>query len=246
MKIAILLAGHTNNAMAPKFNDYNDLFLALFNRSPLFGYFEFTTLPVVDNVFPGQINDFDGYLITGSAYGVYDNAPFIPKLMTLIKQVYAAGKPLVGICFGHQIIAQSLGGEAQKWDHGWGLGISDIELADLPEWIDEDITRASLIHVHQDQVIKLPPGGSSFASSPFCKIAGYVIDDKVFTLQGHPEFDAEYTGALVDLIKNRAGSTVAAKAKLSLARPHDGIKFGHWILRFFAKHKSVSAETALR
>ena len=111
---------------------------------------------------------------------------------------------------------------------------------DLPDWIDEDITSASLIHVHQDQVTKLPEGGRCFASSDFCKISGYVIGDKVFTLQGHPEFDADYTSALIDLIAGRTGAETAAAARDSLARSHDGAKFGHWILSFFARHKAVA------
>ena len=237
MKIAILLAGHTNKAMPPRFHDYNDLFVRLFHGSPLVDGFTFTTLAVVDDVFPDAVGDYDGYLVTGSAYGVYDDAPFIPKLMTLIQRIHAAGKPLAGICFGHQIIAHALGGNAGKWDQGWGLGISDITLSELPDWIDEDIDRASLIHVHQDQVTRLPEGGRCFASSDFCKIAGYVIGDTVFTLQGHPEFDAAYTGALIDLIAGRTGEKTAAAARESLTRPHDGAKFGHWILGFFARHR---------
>ena len=90
MHIAILLAGHTNKAMPQCFHDYNDMFSDLFASLPIGKNFRFTTLAVVDDVFPAQIDDYDGYLVSGSAYGVYDDAPFIPKLMDFLRQIYAA------------------------------------------------------------------------------------------------------------------------------------------------------------
>ena len=135
MHIAILLAGHTNKAMPQRFHDYNDMFSDLFASLPVGRNFRFTTLAVVDDVFPAQIDDYDGYLVSGSAYGVYDDAPFIPKLMDFLRQTYSAKKPLAGVCFGHQIIAHALGGHAGKWDKGWGLGVKELVLTDLPDWI---------------------------------------------------------------------------------------------------------------
>jgi len=240
MNIAILLAGHTNKAMRPRFPDYADLFIALFAKSPLAADFTFTSLAVVDDVFPERIDDYDGYLVTGSAYGVYDDAPFIPKLITLIQDIHAAGMPLAGLCFGHQIIAHALGGHAQKWDGGWGLGVKSIELANLPDWIDPAIDSAKLIHVHQDQVVRLPAGGQVIARADHCDIAGYRVGDRVFTLQGHPEFDAAYTGALATLLEERGvDPAVVTAAQETLDTPHDGDRFGHWILTFFHRHAAA-------
>jgi GMP synthase-like glutamine amidotransferase len=237
MNIAILLAGHTNNAMQPRFPDYADLFIALFAKSPLAADFTFTSFAVVDDVFPNSIDDYDGYLVTGSAYGVYDDAPFIPKLISLIQDIHAACMPLAGLCFGHQIIAHALGGHAQKWDGGWGLGVKSIELANLPDWIDTPVDSAKLIHVHQDQVVRMPAGGQVIARADHCDIAGYVVGDNVFTLQGHPEFDAAYTGALATLLAERGvDPAVVAAAQGTLDTPHDGDRFGHWILTFFHRH----------
>ncbi|MEK9911030.1 MAG: type 1 glutamine amidotransferase [Candidatus Puniceispirillum sp.] len=156
MKIAILLAGHTNKEMPAEFHDYNILFERAFAQSSLYDAFSFTSFAVVDDIFPDSIDEFDGFLITGSAYGVYDDVPFIAKLMDLVRQIHAARKPLAGICFGHQIIAHALGGHAQKWPHGWGLGIQQITLDDAPPWIETKEDTLNLIHMHQDQVIKLP------------------------------------------------------------------------------------------
>ena len=103
MNIAILLAGHTNKAMPQHFHNYDDMLTTMFQGLPSGKDFEYTTLAVVDNIFPDQLDDYDGYLISGSAYGVYDDAPFIARLMDLIRQIYHAKKPLVGLCFGHHI-----------------------------------------------------------------------------------------------------------------------------------------------
>ena len=236
MHIAILLAGHTNKAMPARFQDYNDMFSALFTSLPQGKTFHFTTLAVVDDVFPQDINDYDGFLVSGSAYGVYDDAPFIPKLMTLIRQIHAAGKPLVGVCFGHQIIAHSLGGHAQKWDHGWGIGVKEMTMLDHPDWIDNKAETINLIHVHQDQVTRLPDGARPIASAAHCANAAFAIGDNVFAVQGHPEFDVDYTDALADLLTPKAGADCIQAARQSLSTPHDGKMVAGWILAFFAKH----------
>ena len=236
MHIAILLAGHTNPAMPQQFHDYHDMFTTLFDRLPLGKAFRYTALPVVDDVFPDKLDDYDGYLISGSAFGVYDDAPFIPKLMNLIQQIYKAKKPLVGICFGHQIIAHALGGHVRKWHHGWTIGTKEIKLIDSPDWIESTEKVVHLIHVHQDQVTSLPNRAQLIGNTNNCKNAAYVIDDLVFSIQGHPEFDISYTDALANLLEDQAGVECIQAARRSFSTPHDGKKVANWILKFFAKH----------
>ena len=243
MHIAILLAGHTNKAMPQRFFDYNDMFTELFHGLPNGQDFRFTTLAVVDGIFPNNLNDYDGYLISGSAYGVYDDAPFIPRLIDLIRQIHRAKKPLFGVCFGHQIIAHALGGQAQKWDNGWVLGTIEVTLTKLPDWvekkdwIDAKGNKINLIHVHQDQVTRLPRGAKLVGTASQCKNAAFIIGDTVFAFQGHPEFDAPYTNALVGLLADRAGQSRVKAARKSLSTPHDGMRVANWILAFFSQHK---------
>ena len=121
MHIAIFEAGRTNPDMPVEFHHYPAMFETLFANQPNRADFRFSIVPVIDNVFPQAVEEYDGYLVTGSAFGVYDDAPFIPKLMAFVRDIFAASKPLVGVCFGHQIIAHSLGGHAAKFDGGWGI-----------------------------------------------------------------------------------------------------------------------------
>ena len=243
MHIAILLAGHTNKGMPPRFYDYHDMFTILFQGIPNCKNFHFTTIAVVDDIFPNHLDDYDGYLISGSAYGVYDDAPFIARLIDLIQQIHQAEKPLFGVCFGHQIIAHALGGQAQKWENGWVLGTTEVTLTELPDWVEEkdwintrDNT-INLIHVHQDQVTKLPIGAKLIGTANQCKNAAFIIGDTVFAVQGHPEFDVPYTDALVGLLEDRAGKSHVKEARKSLSTPHDGMRVAKWILAFFATHK---------
>ena len=243
MHVAILLAGHTNKAMPRHFHDYHDMFTVLFQGLPNAEHFRFTTFAVVDDIFPNHLDDYDGYLISGSAYGVYDDAPFISRLIYLIQKIHQNKKPLFGVCFGHQIIAHALGGQAQKWDNGWVLGTIEVTLSNLPDWVEERDwidardNKINLIHVHQDQVTKLPRGAKLIGTASHCKNAAFMIDDTVFALQGHPEFDVPYTDALVSLLEHRAGESLVKAARKSLLIPHDGMRVANWILAFFARHK---------
>ena len=187
MHVAILLAGHTNKAMPRRFHDYHDMFTILFQGLPNVAGFRFTTLAVVDDIFPSHLDDYDGYLISGSAYGVYDDAPFIARLIDLIQQIHQAKKPLSGVCFGHQIIAHALGGQAHKWDNGWVLGTTEVTLTKLPDWvrekdcIDAKDNKINLIHVHQDQVTKLPRGATLIGTASHCKNAAFIIGCLLYT-----------------------------------------------------------------
>ena len=236
MHIAILEAGRTNPDMPTEFHHYPDMFETLFADQPNSADFHFSIVPVIDDVFPKAVDDYDGYLVTGSAYGVYDDAPFIPKLMALIQDIFAAGKPLVGVCFGHQIVAQALGGHAVKFDGGWGIGTMTIKIVGKADWIPANTGQLELIHVHQDQVIALPPGAVRLAQSDFCQNAAFAIGKQVFAIQGHPEFTPAYTNALIDIREGRIGKERASTARISLQKAHDGRQVGGWILDFFAAH----------
>ena len=236
MHSAILEAGRTNPDMPAEFHDYPDMFETLFANQPNSADFRFSIVPVIDDVFPQSEDDYDGYLVTGSAYGVYDDAPFIPRLMAFIRKIFGAGKPIVGICFGHQIVAHALGGHAAKFDDGWGIGTMPIKMVGAVDWIPSDIDQIDLIHVHQDQVMTLPPDAVRLAQSDFCNNAAFAIGKQVFAIQGHPEFTPEYTNALIDIREDKIGKDRAAKARISLQKSHDGRRVGGWILDFFAGH----------
>ena len=180
MKIGILQTGHAPDAMRPDTGDYADLFLALLKDED----FTFRTFDVVDMQFPEDIHACDGWLLTGSKHGAYEDHPFIPPLETFIRDAYAARMPMVGICFGHQIIAQALGGRVEKFDGGWAVGRQVYDWAGQP---------LALNAWHQDQVTVAPEGARVLASNDFCQNAALVYDDVILTVQAHPEFENDFT-----------------------------------------------------
>lgn len=175
MKIGLLEAGKYPAAAPDGPQGYGPLFEALLAGQGL----AFETYALFDGRFPASASDCDGWLITGSKLGAYDDDPLIAPLEVLTREIVAARRPLVGICFGHQIIAQALGGRVEKWRGGWGLGST---LYDGPEGAFK------LNAFHQDQVVALPDGARVIASAETCEYAAFRIGDHVLTYQAHPEF----------------------------------------------------------
>ncbi|MAT88229.1 MAG: glutamine amidotransferase [Aestuariivita sp.] len=185
MRIGILQAGHAPDVLIEKNGDYGVLFEKFLGGLG----FDFDIYSVVDMEFPASTGDAGGWLITGSRHGCYDNLPFIAPLEDLVRDIWSQALPLVGICFGHQIIAQALGGKVKKFRGGWSVG--------LTEYVFEG-EKISLNAWHQDQVTCLPNHATVTGSSEFCKNAFVSYGDKIFTLQAHPEFDNMFLKGLIE------------------------------------------------
>lgn len=156
MLIGILQCDEVRESMRDKFYDYPDMFRCLLSRQD--PQLEFTTYRLIDGVFPQEPDACDAYLITGSRAGVYEEHTWIEPAEALVRQLLDARKPVVGICFGHQLIAQAMGGRVEKSTKGWGVGIHHWQTQDTPWWMEGTPASFSMLVSHQDQVVALPEG----------------------------------------------------------------------------------------
>lgn len=191
MKVGILQAGLCPDELLEEHGEYDKMFAHFLDG---FG-FEFEGYRVVKGEFPSSIHAADGWLVTGSKYGVYDDHDWIAPLEEFLREAYAEDIPIVGACFGHQILAQALGGKVEKFSGGWAVGKQHYELDGVDGGID-------LMAWHQDQVVELPADAKVIGSSSFCQYAALRYGEKAFSVQAHPEFDKGFIAGLFDARKD--------------------------------------------
>ena len=230
MKIGIL------NAIHPDASEVNwdgtpvDVYIRFFKSVD--APFEFVGYQVAQGEFPDSPEACDGYVITGSPRGVYDDDEWIGQLAQFIRAGYQAGKKLVGICFGHQIIAHSLGGHAEKSDKGYGFGLKQFDVTQKRPWMSDQPDHCSLYFAHQDQVMTLPPEAELLGGNAFCPTALYEIDNRVLGIQGHPEFTPGIMQDIVPSIEDKMAPDALQTALSSLNGTPDNKAVGHWIVNF--------------
>lgn len=184
MLIGILQTGLAPEALVDQSGDYPDMFARLLAGND----FTFRTYRVLDGEFPASVAECDGWLITGSRFGTYEDHAWIAPLEQFIRDSFAAKVPMVGICFGHQIIAQAMGGKVERYDGGWAVGATDYDFG------GEHLT---LNAWHRDQVSLAPASAKVIATNAFCANAALLYDDLAFTVQAHPEFRPEFIDGLM-------------------------------------------------
>ncbi len=171
-----------------------------------------------------------GYLLSGSSSGVYEPDAWIARLLEWIRAARGTA-PMAGICFGHQAMAQALGGQVTKSGKGWGIGLHRYDVMHRTPWMDE-AAQIALPASHQDQVVRPPPGAATTLASPFCPHAGLDYGDAA-SIQAHPEFSPAFGIALIEQRLDRYGPA-AEPAIASYAAPNDCQRVAAWLQRFFA------------
>lgn len=181
---------------------------------------------------PDRPEDCAAYVITGSSAGVYDDLPWIAPLQGFIRLAHGRAK-LVGLCFGHQVMASALGGEVAKSEKGWGLGLHDYDVTARTPWMEGDLARIAIAASHQDQVVVPPAGATVFASSAFTPFAGLAYaGGHAISVQFHPEFTEDFAISLVELRRPFLKPAAVDRALASLRAPSDASRIAHWIRRF--------------
>lgn len=232
MLIGILQTGDVNPALEDRFPPYDQMFSRLLDGHGL----SFRAWRANHGDLPEGPDAAEGWLITGSAAGVYEDLPWIAPLEELVREIAAARRPLAGICFGHQLMAQALGGRVVKSDKGWGIGVQSYREAATGRTL-------RVLASHQDQVVEAPPGAEVIASSAFCPNAALRwTHAPLISWQPHPEFEHDYSRAIIEMRRGQAYDPEFADAALAaLDQPLDSAEIGDRLARFFVEHRSAEA-----
>lgn len=220
--IAVLMTNTDESDFAQQHPKDGEKFAAML-RSVRPGW-QVSSFAVKDGIFPADDARFDGWLITGSPASVHDAASWIDRLKALIRRIEAARQPLFGACFGHQAIAEALGGAVGDNPGGWVFGVTDTEMEGQP---------IRLCAAHVQQVLRLPDGARLTGGNGDCPIGSFAIGTHVLTTQYHPEMTPAFIRALVAEYAGHLPAPVAAAARASLARPADSARIAERIARFF-------------
>lgn len=232
--IGLLNAYHFDTTPGSYQELYQPLFLEYLKK--VLHQREIKTYQVAQNEFPSSIDECHSWIITGSPASSYADEEWIHKLSQFIRDCHAKKIKMLGICFGHQLIAHALGGKVVNSDKGWGFGVRDFEVSKSTHWMTPALEKeCSLLFYHQDQVTKLPPGATHLAGDDFCEIQMYSIDEHVFSIQGHPEFTRDYSKLRIDNQKDNISKELHQEAIDSLKNETDELVVGEWISNFLKK-----------
>ena len=230
MKIGILKCDSTNQHFRREHGDYPEMFISLFQSvEPTL---EFETYDVILREFPNKLQDNDVYLISGSRYGVNDGEKWIDDLEQFILKLKKWKHPLIGICFGHQMIAKALGGKAELAYQGWGAGVQNYQKILNEPWMEPELEHFSILSFHKDQVTKLPENAVLIAGNDFCPYSAYYIDEWLISFQGHPELTKDYVRDLLHHREETLGQEVFENGLKSLEQQIQPEIIAKWILNF--------------
>lgn len=183
--------------------------------------------------FPVSVDECDGWMTTGSRFSAYDDIAWIHQLSALLADIVDARRPLVAVCFGHQLLAMALGGRVGLAEVGWGVGVKEFEVVAPQAWMQPGKASIRMLMSHRDQVLDLPDAAHVFARSDYCPVAGYTVGDRVLSMQGHPEFVPELSRILLGRRREMIGADVADAALASLDGPYDRELVASWIADFY-------------
>jgi len=233
MIIGILNADAVKAEFVSEFGEYPDMFSRLL--AAVDPDIEFITYEVVHGDYPEDIDTVDAYLITGSKLSVYDDIAWITELKDFVRKLDKAEKKLIGICFGHQLVAEALGGSTRPAEQGWCVGVHKAKLTSAAADYAPAESEFQLLSNHKDQVQEMAKGAKLLASTPTCPIAMTQLGNHILTFQGHAEFDKGYALGLLNMRREILGEALYQSAVDTLPQDTDNPLIARWILDFVAR-----------
>ena len=233
-RVTIIETGVVSPKNRERHGSYPQMFERMIGAADASVTFDTVSIPAGEPL--PDIEELEAILITGSVAGVYDGFDWIAPLEAFVRKAHKSKVPMVGVCFGHQLIAQALGGTARKSEKGFGLGRHVYDIA--PDNGVIDGTRIALACSHQDQVITPPEGARTILSSDFTPHAGLLYaGGTTFSVQAHPEFTVGFALACCEMVRSKgdAPESILATAEASLAEPLESARLGAVITRFLTR-----------
>lgn len=230
MKLCILENDYLDPAVEPTYIGYGAMFGRLLRDAGAHGAFDiFNT---VKGQYPDSFEAYDAVLLTGSRADAFSQEPWVLTLRQKVEGLLETQKKLIGVCFGHQLIALCLGSTVGRSPQGWGAGRMRYQ------WLAPELPQAqgrnhiALLASHQDQVFDLPAGANLLATSDFCPVAAFGVDDRVFCVQAHPEFVEDYSAFLLDKRRATLGEEKYLSCMQGLAHGHEGLAVARMMVAF--------------
>jgi GMP synthase-like glutamine amidotransferase len=233
MKVAILECDDVLEKFQPQFGHYRDMIRRMFLRSDVAADpLRFADFTCRQRHYPEDIDSYDLYITTGSKASVYEDTPWIAQLIHFVRQLDRREKKLIGICFGHQVIAMARQGMVEKSARSWGIGVAVNRTVATPAWMHETKDHLNIIVSHQDQITTLPEDALVIAGSDFCPFFMVQWNDHFLCIQGHPEWNPAYARTLINERRAHFTPERIATALESLHMQPDNELFARWILDF--------------
>lgn len=229
MKLCILDNDHLDAAAQGRWHSYGRMTERLLRAAGFAG--EIDIHVARDGQYPTDWSPYHAVVLTGSRSDAFGDEPWVQTLRDHIHARLAAGQKLVGICFGHQLIAHCLGAPVGRAPQGWGVGRTRYEWLG-PAGVAPQSGEITLLASHQDQVLALPQGATLLARNDHCPIAAYALRDQVLCVQPHPEFDADYSAYLLESRRDRYGEALTQQRLSELRPDHDGLAYARFVLDF--------------
>ncbi|RKF19944.1 GMP synthase [Alginatibacterium sediminis] len=232
MRVALLLCDDIRAELQNEFGNYPESFANLFEAAGC--ELEIHTFRVLDGKYPSKLDLYDAFITSGSKFGVNDELDWIRELEKFVFRLHQEQRVLIGICFGHQLIAKVLGGLVEQANQGWGVGVHSSKFYSKPAWIGDAKDSFDLLVSHQDQVTHLPNGASTLAGSDFCPNSLVQFSPRFLGVQGHPEFTADYSRALIKLRSESYSQDVMEQGLKSTYQHIDSLLLARAIINFIA------------
>ncbi len=229
MKVGLLECDHVRADFQHIAGDYPQMFASLFPAM------ELVTYDVCQGQFPLSVPECDAYVCTGSKYSVYDELDWIQQLQGFVRELYAREKVYVGVCFGHQLLGEALGGKVEKSPDSWCVGAHTFQVNQRESWMTPFQSIYRLLMMCQDQIAVLPPDSTVLATTPACPVGMLRVGPRMLGLQAHPEFSPAYEQALLEDRVARIGAEKVRVGLESLDLPLDTGIVGEWLVNFMKR-----------